>query len=373
ETAPRDRMPVITHILSWSDPILRDAMRREFDRGGQVFFVHDRVETIDALAERVRALVPEAHLAIAHGQLPERELARAVEALMGRQIDVLVSTSIIENGLDVAAANTMIVHRADRFGLAQLYQLRGRVGRSSQRAYCYLLAPSTAPRESLRRLRVLEHHTELGSGYRVALKDLELRGAGNLLGVSQSGFAGAVGFDTYQRLLARTVSRMRGEEAEEAKAAQVSVEGEAFLPDDYVAATEQKMHLYRRLARIPDADSVDDLREELADRFGPPPPPAVRLLLSTALTRLGGALGIERMRVTDGEARVQFRPDAVPRMARLRNAFEDRQIAVEVKRAQPLSLVLHRAGVEPLGPMLVDVLRLLAATPTGPDLSTEME
>lgn len=363
ETPPRDRMPVITHVLSWSGPILRDAMRREIDRGGQVFFVHDRVETIDALAERVRGLVPEARIAIAHGRLPERKLGRAMDALMAHEIDVLVCTSIIENGLDVAAANTMIVHRADRFGLAQLYQLRGRVGRSHHRAYCYFLAPATATPDSLRRLRVLEHHTELGSGYRVALKDLELRGAGNLLGVSQSGFAGAVGFDTYQTLLARTVRRLRGEETEEATAAQVSVQGEAFLPDDYIAGSEQKMHLYRRLSRATTGEEIEALREELKDRFGEPPPPAERLLLSVWLKRLGGLLAIQRIRVTDRDARIHFRPDAVPRLARLRNAFEDRQIVVEVRRAQPLSLVLERAGVEPLGPTLVDVLRLLAAAP----------
>jgi len=364
ETAPRDRMPVITHVLPWSDGILQDAMRRELDRAGQVFFVHDRIETIEAIAERVRRLVPEARVAIAHGRVPERELEAVMDDLMEHRVDVLVSTSIIENGLDVPSANTMIVHRADRFGLAQLYQLRGRVGRSHYRAYCYLLVPPDVTPDAVQRLRILEHHTDLGSGYRVALKDLQLRGAGNLLGAEQSGFAQAVGFDTYQRLLDRTVRRLRGEEiAEEASPAQVSVEGEAFLPDAYVAGSDQKMHLYRRLSRTGDIEGIDALREELEDRFGPVPPAAERWLAAARLKLLASSLGIEWIHVSDRQARVNFRPDAVPRLSRLSRVFADRQIAVEVRRTQPLSLRLACVGVESLVPTLLEALELLAATP----------
>ena len=364
ETAPRDRMPVITHVLPWSDGILQDAMRRELDRAGQVFFVHDRIETIDAIAERVRRLVPGARVAVAHGRVPEGELEAVMDDLMEHRVDVLVSTSIIENGLDVPSANTMIVHRADRFGLAQLYQLRGRVGRSHHRAYCYLLVPPNATPDAVQRLRILEHHTDLGSGYRVALRDLQLRGAGNLLGAEQSGFAQAVGFDTYQRLLDRTVRRLRGEEApEERSPAQVSVEGEALLPDAYVAGSDQKMHLYRRLSRADRLEEIDALREELEDRFGPLPPPAERWLAAARLKLLAGSLGIEWVHVSDRHARVNFRPEAVPRLARLSRTFADRQIAVEVRRTEPLSLKLARVGVEPLVPTLVEALELLAATP----------
>ncbi|MFQ5889448.1 MAG: transcription-repair coupling factor [Gemmatimonadota bacterium] len=362
DTAPRDRMPVITHVLQWSDGIIQDAMRRELDRGGQIFFVHDRIETIDILAERVRRLLPEGRIAVAHGRTPERKLEATMQALMEHEIDVLVSTSIIENGLDVPSANTMIVHRADRFGLAQLYQLRGRVGRSHHRAYCYLLIPAQVPFDAERRLRVLEHYTELGSGYRVALKDLHLRGAGNLLGAAQSGFAQAVGFDTYQRLLEQAVRRLKGgEEAGAAdEAPQVSVEGEAYLPDAYILDSEQKLHLYRRIARARSLSEIAELAEEMRDRFGPVPDAAQRLLTSIRLKLAGAGLGIESIRTGEAAARVNFRPDATPRLAVLRHALHDRQIDVEVRRTQPLSLVLRMAGVEPLAATLIAALERLS-------------
>jgi transcription-repair coupling factor (superfamily II helicase) len=362
ETAPRDRMPVVTHVLHWNDPVLRDAMRRELDRGGQVFFVHDRVQTIGTLAERVRRLVPEAEVAVAHGQMPERKLERTMERLMAGEVDVLVSTSIIENGLDVPTANTMVVHRADMFGLSQLYQLRGRVGRSHHRAYCYLLVPDDVTPEAEKRLKILEHHTELGAGYQVALKDLELRGAGNLLGESQSGFAQAVGFETYRRLLEKTIGRLKGEEDGAREPPQVSLDGEAFLPDDYILDGEQKMNLYRRISRLETREEVEEMRDELRDRFGPPPEPVRRLLSSVELKVLGTSLRAEWIRVSDGRARLNFRADAVPRMKLLRDAFHDRQLDVDVRRTQPLSLVLEQAGVEPVLPTLLDALSVLAET-----------
>jgi transcription-repair coupling factor (superfamily II helicase) len=364
ETAPRDRMPVITHVLDWNDGILRDAMQREFDRGGIVFFVHDRIETMDVLRRRVERLAPEARIGIAHGRLPESKLEAVMGELLDDRLDVLVSTSIIENGLDVPSANTMIVHRADRFGLAQLYQLRGRVGRSHHRAYCYLLLPETPTQEAVQRLRILEHHTELGSGYRVALKDLQLRGAGNLLGAEQTGFAQAVGFDTYQRLLSATVARLRGEPEKQPVAdAQVSIDGEAYLPDEYIAGQEQKMNLYRRLSRIENTGELTELEEELRDRFGPVPAPVSRLLVAARLKMLGGRTQLEWMRVSDSSARLNFSPHASPRLRELSDAFADRQIAVEVRRTHPLSLALSRAGVEPLLPTLVDALERLSAVP----------
>jgi transcription-repair coupling factor (superfamily II helicase) len=361
QTPPRDRMPIITHVLAWNDEIIEGALRRELDRAGQVFFVHDRVETIEALAGRVRRLVPDARVEVAHGQMPERKLEDIMHSLMSGDVDVLVCTSIIENGLDVATANTMIVHRADRFGLAQLYQLRGRVGRSHRRAYCYLVVPSDLPLEAEKRLRVLEHHTELGSGYHVALKDLELRGAGNLLGAAQSGFASAVGLETYQRLVEDTVRRLRGETpGGGGEPTRVSVEGEAFLPDEYILDSEQKMHLYRRLSRLEHASEVRATRDELRDRFGPVPEPAERLLAAAELRTLGSTIEAEWIRVSDDGARVTFRADATPRLTLLKNAFADRQMKVEVRRLQPLSLLLERAGPEPLLPTLIDSLQLLA-------------
>ncbi|MGD8496425.1 MAG: transcription-repair coupling factor [Gemmatimonadales bacterium] len=363
ETAPRDRMPVITHVLHWNDVIIRDAMRREFERGGTVFFVHDRIETMDALVGRIRPLAPDARIAVAHGSLAESELEHVMERLLDGSLDILVSTSIIENGLDVPTANTMIVHRADRFGLAQLYQLRGRVGRSHHRAYCYLLLPPHPTPEAVQRLRILEHHTELGSGYQVAMKDLQMRGAGNLLGAEQTGFAQAVGFDTYQRLLSKSVERLKGtEEAAPRTDVQVSIEGEAYLPDDYVAGTDQKMHLYRRLSRLETLPELDDLEAELRDRFGPLPTPAARLLTAARLKLLAADLQLEWLRISDASARLNFASHAAPRLRRLSDAFGDRQIAVEVRRTHPLSLALSRAGVEPLLPTLVEALERLSST-----------
>src|SRR5690606_29804284 len=190
------------------------AIQREMDRGGQVFFVHNRIETIHTLAGRIQKLIPSARIAVGHGQMREKELEEIMRSFVAGEVDVLVATSIIESGLDVPNANTLIVDRADQFGLAQLYQIRGRVGRSHHRAYCYLLIPENVSEDAEKRLRVLEHYTELGSGFGIALRDLELRGAGNILGSAQSGFVQAVGFDTYMRLLDQAVRQLKGEGTE---------------------------------------------------------------------------------------------------------------------------------------------------------------
>jgi len=363
QTPPRDRMPVITHLLPWSDEVIEDAIRRELDRGGQVYVVHNRVQSIETVADRVRRLVPEATIAVAHGQLPAAELDEVMTRFIEGEVRILVTTAIIENGLDVPTANTLIVDRADHFGLAQLYQLRGRVGRSHHRAYCYLVVPDDITEEAEKRLRILEHFTELGSGYAIALKDLELRGAGNILGSEQSGFVHAVGLETYTRLLEDTIRRLRNEKSgEEAyPVPEVSLEGAAYLPDEYVPEPSQKLHLYRRLSRLEDPRQVVALREELRDRFGPPPPEVERLLATVALRLLGARLGVERILVRGDEARVNFRDGVSPRMAALQGAFRDQQLEVEVRRAMPLSLVLRRYGAQPVVETLINALELLGA------------
>src|SRR4029079_9220912 len=207
QTPPRDRSPVLTYVEPMDDGLIEEGISRELDRGGQVFFVHNRIETIQGVADHIHRIVPRARIAVDHGQVGERELEDVMHRFVNGAVDVLVSTMIVESGLDVPNANTMFVNRADHFGVAQLYQLRGRVGRSHRRAYCYLLVPENVDQDAERRLSILEHHTELGSGYRIALKDLELRGAGNLLGPEQSGFVHAVGFDMYLRMLDETVRR----------------------------------------------------------------------------------------------------------------------------------------------------------------------
>jgi len=363
ETAPKDRSPVLTFIEPWDDALLEEALARELDRGGQAYFVHNRIETIDTIASRVGSLAPRARVSVAHGQMKETELDAVMARFVAGDVDILVSTMIVESGLDVANANTMIVDRADRFGLAQLYQLRGRVGRSHRRAACYLLVPDLPDPAAEDRLRVLEHHTDLGSGYRIAMRDLELRGAGNLLGAEQSGHAHAVGFDTYLRWLEDEVRGLQGK-GEEGRGKgippEVVLDLPAHLPDAYVADHAAKLDVYRRLARVERPGEIPAVREELRDRFGPLPPEAERLLLVTELRALGARAGLETILVRGDEARLTFRREARPRMAGLTAALDAVQFEADVRRAVPLSLRLRRLGGEAMGPGLARALTAVA-------------
>ena len=361
QTPPRDRSPVMTFLEPWDDGLIEEGIARELDRGGQVFFVHNRIETILAIADHIKRVVPRARVGVGHGQMKERELEAVMKQFVSGEIDILVSTLIVESGLDVPNANTMFVNRADRLGLAQLYQLRGRVGRSHRRAYCYLIVPENVDEDAERRLRVLEHHTELGAGYRVALKDMELRGAGNLLGPEQSGFVHAVGFDLYLRLLDEAVTRMmRGDKAPPAPPTDVTLDIPCYLPDDYIASPEVKLDLYRRLGAATVVDQVDEIKDEVRDRFGPLPPPADAYLAVARLRLLGAPLGAEGILVHGTEARVNFRPDAVPRLKPLAAAFRDVQFQVDVRRVQPLSLKLTRLGGATLLDGLIRALRTIS-------------
>jgi transcription-repair coupling factor (superfamily II helicase) len=355
-------MPIITHVLPWVDAVIGDAIHRELDRGGQVFVVHNRVQTLPIVEAQLRSIVPEATIAVAHGQMPAAMLDLQMRRFLEGEASVLLTTSIIENGLDVPSANTLIVDRADCFGLAQLYQIRGRVGRSHHRAYCYLIVPQNITDEAEKRLRILEHYTELGSGYHIALKDLELRGAGNLLGGEQSGFVTMVGIDTYTRLLEDTIKRLRGDAATTREPADVSIEGAAYLPDGYIADAAQKLHLYRRLSRVEQPHEIAALHAEIRDRYGPPPAEVQRLLAATRLRLLGALLGIERIIVSGNAARITFRTTAAPRMADLQNAFRQQQVTVDVRRAMPLSIVLHAIGATPIEDVVAEGLSQLDVT-----------
>jgi transcription-repair coupling factor (superfamily II helicase) len=356
-TPPRDRSPVLTFIEPWDDDLLVEAMARELDRGGQVFFVHNRIETIDVIGARVARLAPRARIAIAHGKMRERELDEVMRRFVAGEVDVLVSTMIVESGLDVPNANTMIVHDAHQFGLAQLYQLRGRVGRGHRRAYCYLVIPDAVDPEAEQRLKVLEHHTELGSGYRIALRDMELRGAGNLLGADQSGHAHAVGVDLYLRWLGETVRALKGEaDPADRPPPEVTLDGPAHLPDGYVPDEDAKLDFYRRLARAVELDEIAALREELRDRFGRLPPEADRLLIVSELRALGTRLGLQTIFVRGDDARLKFRTDAAPKLLRLTAALEEVQFAADVRQTVPLALKLRRLGGLAMGPGLVRAL-----------------
>ncbi len=366
QTPPRDRSPVLTFVEpSMDDGLIEEGIAREIDRGGQVFFVHNRIETIEAVADHIRRVVPRARVAVGHGQMKERELEDVMRRFVQGDVDVLVSTLIVETGLDVPNANTMFVNQAHHFGLAQLYQLRGRVGRSHRRAYCYLMVPDGIDEDAERRLSVLEHHTELGAGYRVALKDMELRGAGNLLGPEQSGFVHAVGFDMYLRMLDETVRRLaNGDAPAKPTPSDVSLDQPAFVPDDYVVSGEAKLDLYRRLGAAASADEIDAIRDEMRDRFGPLPAAAEAYVATAYLRVVGGALQIEGVLVRGDEARITFRDSAVPRMKSLGAAFHSVQFQTEVKRAQPLVLKLTRAGGEAILPGLVRALRSQLPSPS---------
>jgi transcription-repair coupling factor (superfamily II helicase) len=289
ETPPRDRLPVHTEILEIDDEVITEAILREVDRGGQVFFVHNRVETILNAALLVEKLVPQVRVAVAHGQMKEHQLERVMLAFLDRQLDVLVSTMIVESGLDIPSVNTLIVDRADALGLAQLYQLRGRVGRSTHRAFAYLLVPSrrVLTEEAEKRLRVIEEFDDLGAGFRIALKDLEIRGAGNLLGPEQHGFIMGLGFDLYVKLLEEAVAGLKGAAPERRAEPRLLTDWSAFLPDDYVPDEHEKLDLYRRLAETRSLDSLDDLTLEMLDRFGQLPAPAVALFELRRLRLLG--------------------------------------------------------------------------------------
>ena len=358
ETPPRDRSPILTFVEPWDDALLEEAFAREIDRGGQVFMVHNRIETIDTIAAKIQSLAPRARVGVAHGQMAAEELETVMRGFVAGEVDILVSTMIVESGLDVPNANTMVVHDAHRFGLAQLYQLRGRVGRSHRRAYCYLLVPDTIDADAEERLKVLEHHTDLGAGYRIALKDLELRGAGNLLGAEQSGHAQAVGFDLYMRWLEETVRALRGQGTTEQPAPpDVVLDRPAHLPDGYVPDDDVKLDLYRRLARAMTSGDIDGLRDELRERFGPLPVEAETLLDMARLRVLGAVLGLQHVLVRGDEARLTYRAGTAPRLAGLTSALDDVQLAAEVRRTVPLSLRLLRLGGEPIVPALVRALK----------------
>jgi transcription-repair coupling factor (superfamily II helicase) len=293
ETPPEGRRPVKTYVGDYDEELVRGAIARELNRGGQVFFLHNRVETIEETAERVRVLAPEARVAVAHGQMAEGRLETVMLEFLRGKADVLVCTTIVESGLDIPSANTLIVERADELGLAQMYQIRGRVGRSRERAYAYLLYPSAAAlsEEAGARLATLSDYTELGSGFRIAMRDLEIRGAGNLLGDEQSGHVAAVGFELYVSMLDEAVRLLAGDSAEEeAEPVRMDLPVDAFVPGDYVPYEAAKIEVHRRVAGAREIAELIMLREELADRFGPIPEPLDNLIrLQDARIKLGRA------------------------------------------------------------------------------------
>jgi len=307
-TSPKDRLPIITEIVEFDASIIATSILREMERGGQVFFVHNRVQTIEAMHNYLRRVVPQARIAVAHGQMHERSLEGIMLAFLAKQYDVLLCTSIIESGLDIPSANTIIINRGDRFGLAQLYQLRGRVGRSSRRAYAYLLTPPTRllAADAVKRLRALEAHSDLGSGFALAMRDLEIRGAGTILGARQSGYMEELGFDLYNKILEETVAELKGEEIVRLPETKLEMNIEIYLPDYYITDNQHKVDIYRRLADSYNLDQVEKIRDEITDRFGAPPQSAINLFEATAVKILAAMLGMEKVRIRHGRVTLHF-------------------------------------------------------------------
>jgi transcription-repair coupling factor (superfamily II helicase) len=309
-TPPADRRPILTHVGEYSEPAVVEAIRRELLREGQVFFVHNRVADIDEVARRLTQLVPDARVAIAHGQMDEGTLERVMVDFWERRYDVLVCTTIVESGIDLPSVNTLIVDRADRLGLGQMHQLRGRVGRSGQRAYAYLFHPTdkVLSETAYERLRTIGDNTALGSGFKIAMRDLEIRGAGNLLGHDQSGPVAAVGYDLYVQLVAEAVADAKGFVVPEVVTVNLDVPGEAHLPKDYVAADDARLEAYRHLANVTTLDELEDLRDEWVDRYGALPPAAKGLLELGELRLWCIELGVTALAVLPAKVGVRSRP-----------------------------------------------------------------
>jgi transcription-repair coupling factor (superfamily II helicase) len=363
ETPPEDRQPVLTSVQPYDEAQIALAIRRELLRDGQVFYVHNHVDTIHRIAAGIAEMVPDARVEVAHGQMDERQLERIMVRFWERDVDVLVSTTIIESGLDVPNANTLIIERADLLGLSQLHQLRGRVGRSSERGYAYFLYPEGASltEPAYERLKTIAEHARLGAGLAIAMRDLEIRGAGNVVGAEQSGHVAAVGFDMYSQLLKEEVADLTGEAVRPEVDIKLELPVDAHLPHDYVADATQRLELYKRIAAVRDAAGVKDVRAELQDRFGPLPPPADRLLHLTALKAAMRRWHLEEAVITPrGQLRVgpvDLTGSQVVRLERLhpgaRLKRDQKLLLIPLPRPKPTDLIAFVAGT----------LRELFATP----------
>ncbi len=361
QTPPADRQPILTYVGEYDEQVGVEAIRRELLREGQVFWVHNRVRSIEHAAARLRQLVPEARIAVAHGQMDEGTLEQVVVDFWEGRFDVLVCTTIIESGIDMPTVNTLVVERSDLLGLGQMHQLRGRVGRSGQRAYAYLFHPRdmVLSEEAYERLRTIGESTELGSGFKIAMRDLEIRGAGNLLGESQSGHIAAIGYDLYTQMVTEAVADMKGVAQREPAELKLDVPTDAYLPVEYVAKEELRLAAYRRLAEVTTGSEVDDIRAEWEDRYGPPPEPAEALLTIGQLRAECHRLGITEVSITSQGARLSPITLPVSAIARLRR-LAPRALVKEEQRQLVVPLDARRDVAEQLVALLS---ALIPATP----------
>ena len=376
QTPPEERYPVQTYVVEYSDGLIRDAILREMSRGGQVYVLYNRVQSIEVMYSRLKRLVPEARIAVGHGQMKEHALEDVMLDFYEGKYDVLLCTTIIEAGLDVQRANTMIVCNADQFGLSQLYQLRGRVGRSNRLAYCYLtVSPNKVLTETAdKRLSAIREFTEFGAGFRVAMRDLEIRGAGNLLGSEQSGFMASVGYDLYVKMIEDTVREMRGDISMGDIETRVDVKVDAYLPQEYVSNDLLRVEMYKKIASIRDQDSRDDLIEELIDRFGDPNKPVMNLIEIASLKALCAQIGIDYVQVKGEELHMRFSIAADIDLMRVLVAIRKQPDCLRVQGGNPPTLVYFKkkASAEDLLVGAVKVMQKVVADFHSADQESEV-
>ena len=313
EEAPEERQPIQTYVMEYNEEMVREAITRELSRNGQVYYVYNRVNTIADMAAKIGEMVPDANVAFAHGQMSERELEKIMFSFINGEIDILVATTIIETGLDISNVNTIIIHDSDRMGLSQLYQLRGRVGRSNRTAYAFLMYKRDKVLREIaeKRLAAIREFTDLGSGFKIAMKDLEIRGAGNLLGERQHGHMEAVGYDLYCKMLNMAVKKEKGElEMEETFETTVDIPISAYIPDSYIRNEEDRMEIYKRIAAVETEEESMDMIDELIDRFGSVPKPVTNLLEVSILRADAHSLYIKEIKSSSTEIRLFMHPRA---------------------------------------------------------------
>jgi transcription-repair coupling factor (superfamily II helicase) len=368
ETPPKDRMAIQTVVASWEDKLIQSAIEQELERGGQVYFVHNRVDSIWEIAAKLQELVPKARVIVGHGQMGESELEKVMLQFMHHEADILVATTIIENGLDIPLCNTILINRADRLGLSELYQLRGRVGRSNRRAYAYLLIPKEVELTPIarRRLAALKEFSDLGAGFKIAALDLELRGAGNLLGGEQSGHIEAIGFELYTQMLERAVREMKGEAAPDEAETQLNLGLNIRIPAEYIPEENQRLRMYKRVAGVETDSQLSDVAAELQDRYGPPPPAVRNLLDYASLKLLCKRVGVNAIDRKRDSVTFKFRQNAAVDPEHLAH-FVSAQRGAQFTPDGMLKFVLKTAAADEVLRVLRTVLEQLAAEQASPE------
>jgi transcription-repair coupling factor (superfamily II helicase) len=375
ETPPVDRLAIQTYVTRYDERLIRDAILREIERGGQVFFLHNRVETIDRLAAKLADLVPEAKMAVAHGQMRPKELERVMVEFLENKTQVLVCSAIIESGLDFSNANTIIINRADKFGLAQLYQLRGRVGRSHRHAYAYLLIPGeqAITGDAEKRLRALQELDGLGGGFKLALHDMEIRGAGNLLGEQQSGQITAIGFELYTEMMENAIRELKGEEVVPEVEPEIRLGISAYFPDEYMPDVNQRLFFYKRLAGLRSPRELDEIRAEIRDRFGPYGSSVENLFLVMDLRRVLKEHLVQQISVSDGKVFLLFHSESPVKIEKLLELIKKPKSRFRLSPDGRLSFTPLSEGWEALVGEVVQLLNTIKEPPEPhPTLAPEL-